>query len=116
MQYITTIIETEPLKSLIEEGGQINTAAPANLRDLDALRDYVRDTTLSSLHPTITCDIPLEKLGGVVDSNLAVYGIKNLRVVDGSVFPITPRGNPIATVYAVAEKAANLIKCRPYVQ
>lgn len=48
---------------------------------------------------------------GVVDSHLKVYGTQNLRVVDASSVPIIPRGNTQATVFTVAEKAADIIKC-----
>jgi choline dehydrogenase-like flavoprotein len=50
-----------------------------------------------------------EEDGGVVDARLKVYGTANVRVVDASIFPIIPRGNIISTVYAVAEKAADII-------
>jgi choline dehydrogenase-like flavoprotein len=50
--------------------------------------------------------------GGVVDSKLKVYGTKNLRVVDASIFPLEPSGNIQAVVYAVAEKAADIIKAQ----
>lgn len=50
------------------------------------------------------------EVGGVVDSELRVYGTKNLRVVDASVFPLIPRGNIQSSVYAVAEKAADILK------
>jgi choline dehydrogenase-like flavoprotein len=53
--------------------------------------------------------LPKEK-GGVVDEKLVVYGTRNLRLVDASIFPLIPRGNIISTVYAVAEKAADIIK------
>ncbi len=53
--------------------------------------------------------MPREK-GGVVDANLRVYGCRNLRVCDASIIPITPRANPQASVYAVAERAADLLK------
>ncbi|KAK0716111.1 hypothetical protein B0H67DRAFT_601463 [Lasiosphaeris hirsuta] len=53
--------------------------------------------------------MPLE-LGGVVDQTLRVYGVKGLRVIDGSVIPSLPGGNPCHAVYAIAEKAADLIR------
>jgi len=42
----------------------------------------------------------------VVDDKLLVKGVTGLRVVDGSVFPRTFEGPPMASVYAIAEKAA----------
>lgn len=48
--------------------------------------------------------------GGVVDSKLRVHGVKGLRIVDSSVIPIATRGNPQTTVYALAERAADLLK------
>ncbi|KAI4201254.1 MAG: hypothetical protein LQ346_002207 [Caloplaca aetnensis] len=50
--------------------------------------------------------------GGVVDPQLKVYGIKGLSVVDASIMPIIPAAHTQSTVYAVAEKAADLIKQR----
>lgn len=46
----------------------------------------------------------------VVDTNLRVYGARGLRVVDASIFPPVPVGNIQSVVYAVAEKAADIIK------
>jgi choline dehydrogenase-like flavoprotein len=51
-----------------------------------------------------------EKDGGVVDPKLKIYGVQILRVVDASVFPLGIRNNLQTSVYAVAEKAADIIK------
>ncbi|TVY86839.1 Dehydrogenase [Lachnellula willkommii] len=56
-----------------------------------------------------TSMLPLE-YGGVVNSHLRVYGTKNLRIVDGGIIPLVPAAHIQAPVYAVAEKAADLIK------
>ena len=43
-------------------------------------------------------------MGGVVDPQLKVYGLQNVRVIDASVLPLTI-GVPLQqTVYAIAEK------------
>lgn len=48
------------------------------------------------------------KSGGVVDTNLLVYGTKNVRVVDASVIPAVPGQHPMALIYAIAIRAASI--------
>lgn len=63
-------------------------------------------------HPAGTAALlPLE-LGGVVDTTLRVYGVENLRVIDASIMPSLPGGNTCQPTYAIAEKAADIIKSR----
>jgi choline dehydrogenase-like flavoprotein len=77
---------------------------PASESDAD-LRDYIRGYAHSIFHPAGTCS-----MGTVVDADLRVLGVNGLRVVDASVMPTLVRGNPNATVIAIAERAADLIR------
>lgn len=49
------------------------------------------------------------ELGGVVDEELRVYGTDNVRVVDASVIPLQVTGHLVATIYAIAGRAADII-------
>lgn len=63
-------------------------------------------------HPSCSCPMMPKKLGGVVDSELLVYGTKRLSIVDASILPVIPAAHLQATMYSVAEKAADIIKAR----
>jgi choline dehydrogenase len=72
---------------------------------------YIRDNTLpTAMHPCGTCAMMPLDLGGVVDEELKVYGVEGLRVVDASVMNVIIGANLCGTVYAIAEKAADMIK------
>ncbi|KAL9871580.1 glucose dehydrogenase [FAD, quinone] isoform 1-T1 [Glossina fuscipes fuscipes] len=64
-------------------------------------------------HQVGTCKMgPPNDSEAVVDSQLMVYGVKNLRVVDASIMPTIPAGHPNAIVIMIAEKASDMIKER----
>jgi choline dehydrogenase len=46
----------------------------------------------------------------VVDAKLNVYGIRNLRVADGSIMPRVTTGNTIAPCVIIGERAAEILK------
>ncbi|KAK4044308.1 L-sorbose 1-dehydrogenase [Parachaetomium inaequale] len=77
---------------------------------LDEARRFVRETAIGAMHVTGTCSMMPREKGGVVDPRLRVYGTRNLRVVDASIMPFTTRANTMATVYGIAEKAADMIR------
>ena len=81
-----------------------------DISTLDAAKEHVRRNLITNNHPCGTCAMLPKETNGVVDDRLKVYGVRNLRVVDASIFPMIPRGNIQSSVYAAAEKAADLIK------
>lgn len=78
------------------------------IADDDAIRDYVRRTLATVHHPGGSC-----RMGNtedtVVNHELRVHGIENLRVADASIYPRLVGGNTNASVVAIAEKAADMI-------
>ncbi|KUI57410.1 Versicolorin B synthase [Cytospora mali] len=110
IRYIGTIVRADPLAKLLLPGGRRSHGAPTDLTDLEQAKAYAKQATLSYWHLTSTCAMLPRERGGVVDPSLLVYGVEGLRIVDASVFPVATRGNSQTTVYAVAERAADLIK------
>ncbi|KAI1842771.1 hypothetical protein JX266_011092 [Neoarthrinium moseri] len=109
LQYFEKIISTEPLSKLIKRNGSRN-GAPLDLSDLEVAKTYTKRSCLSCWHATSSCAMLPRERGGVVNSDLLVYGTTGLRIVDSSVIPSATRGNTQTTVYAVAERAADMIK------
>lgn len=64
----------------------------------------------SNSHPLGTTAMMSRELGGVVDERLKVYGTCNVRVVDAGVMPFQVSGHLTSTIYAIAEKASDMIK------
>jgi choline dehydrogenase-like flavoprotein len=60
-------------------------------------------------HPSGSCAMMPEKLGGCVSSELLFYGIDRLSIVDASILPLIPSQHIQSTMYAVGEKAADII-------
>jgi choline dehydrogenase-like flavoprotein len=112
------------IQELCAEFGRSITATPP-LRDFikkrvwppedvhgTKLRDWIAQTTVTDWHPVGTCSMGGRegKKMGVVDERLRVYGVKGLRVVDASIMPLQISAHLQATVYAIAEKASDMIK------
>ncbi|KAL0932730.1 choline dehydrogenase [Colletotrichum truncatum] len=106
IKYCRKIATTEPMKSIWE-----NEYEPGlDVVQTDAQwRQFALNTTLSIFHPVGTCSMLPKEDGGVVDSNLKVYGTSNLRVVDASVIPLLISAHVQTAVYGIAEIAAERI-------
>ncbi|KAK5947381.1 hypothetical protein PMZ80_001531 [Knufia obscura] len=98
------VLETESIQpALIGE----EFVPGSNVTTDEEILTYIQKSATTIYHAACTC-----KMGNdsdpmaVLDSQASVRGVKGLRVVDASSFPILPPGHPIATIYALAEKIA----------
>jgi choline dehydrogenase len=74
----------------------------------DELNEYIRSKADTAYHPCGTCKMGTDEMA-VLDENLKVKGMQNLRVVDASVIPEIPAANLNAPTLMIAEKASDLI-------
>jgi choline dehydrogenase len=90
-------------------GAELRPGPEVDDADADAVRDYLFKSLMVYFHYTGTCRIGDDEMA-VVDTDLRVRGVAGLRVADASVMPSIPSANTNATVYAIAERAASLLK------
>ncbi|KZW02249.1 putative glucose-methanol-choline oxidoreductase [Exidia glandulosa HHB12029] len=72
--------------------------------------DWLRGGVGTEFHPSSTCAMLPLSLGGVVDANLRVYGLANVRVADASVPPISFSAHLMSSTYGIAERASELVR------
>jgi choline dehydrogenase len=81
---------------------------PGNLKGAE-LENFIRDATITTWHQTCTARMGRDAMS-VVDANLKVYGIENLRIADGSIMPRVTTGNTMAPCVIIGERAAEILR------
>lgn len=102
-QFIDRVFKSRYLKEKIK--ARVKPEPEVDLEDRDQARQFANKHVMTYNHSLGTC-----AMGQVVDERLRVKDVKGLRVVDASVFPMQISAHTMGTVYAVAEKAADMIK------
>ncbi|GAB1317329.1 hypothetical protein MFIFM68171_07539 [Madurella fahalii] len=74
---------------------------------VEVMRDQINP---SNAHQCCTAAMMPKVLGGVVSHQHKVHDVSGLRVADASFWPMQISGSPMATMYAAAERLADLIK------
>jgi choline dehydrogenase len=74
-----------------------------------ALENFIRDGATTFHHQTCTTKMGRSPLS-VVDARLQVYGIRNLRIADGSIMPRVTTGNTMAPCVIIGERAAEVLR------
>ncbi|XP_063835375.1 ecdysone oxidase-like [Ostrinia nubilalis] len=109
LEYFAQIGETSHFKNVSAELVEFDLPECNNYTtgSSDYWKCYATSMSVTFWQYMSTCS-----LGSVVDSELKVKGVQNLRVVDASVLPYFTSGEPVPAIIAVAEKAADLIRRR----
>lgn len=97
------LMEADAFKSIVKED-----LFTAKVQTDEDIRQILRDRSDTVYHPVGSCKMGVDEMA-VVDPQLRVYGIQNLRVVDASIMPTVVNGNTNAPVIMIAEKAVDMI-------
>ncbi|KAG8160287.1 hypothetical protein KVR01_009823 [Diaporthe batatas] len=88
----------------------------ADVQDLEytaeddkAIEQYLRENIQTTWHSLGSCKMAPREEMGVVDGNLNVYGVQNLKLADLSIPPQNVGANTNNTALAIGEKAADII-------
>lgn len=102
------IVETETMQQVID--GPELLPGPEYQTD-EEIYNYIAETSDAYYAGVGTCAMgKKDDPNAVVDSKGRVFGVSGLRVVDASAFPFSIDGQPMGTVYGLAEKIAADIK------
>jgi choline dehydrogenase-like flavoprotein len=89
--------------------GEIWPRPEDNVQDEAAIRDFIAREAWGH-HASCSCPIGADvDPMAVLDSRFRVRGVRNLRVVDASVFPRIPGIFIVTNVYMISEKASDVI-------
>lgn len=73
------------------------------------LENFIRDSVVTYWHQTCTAKMGRDSMS-VVDNQLRVYGIENLRIADGSIMPRITTGNTMAPCVIIGERAGEMLR------
>lgn len=90
-------------------GPLVRREAVPQPRDRRGMEQFVRNAAVTYWHQSCTAKMGRDPMS-VVDHQLRVYGIGNLRIADSSIMPRITTGNTMAPCVVIGERAADLIR------
>ena len=100
------IADHQPLKANLDA-----PRLPDGIPDDAMLTEHIRRWSQTQYHPVGTCAMGDDE-DSVVDPELRVRGVDNLRVIDAAVMPSIIGGNTNASTIMIGEKGADLVQAR----
>lgn len=79
---------------------------PRNRADME---QFIRNSAVTYWHQSCTAKMGRDSMS-VVDNQLRVYGVDNLRIADASIMPKITVGNTMAPCVVIGERAADMIR------
>lgn len=104
-------VSTELACQMRADGYALSDVSVPSALDDATLDQYIKEKVDTMYHYASSCRMAAldDPAPGVVDDELRVYGVKNLRIADASVLPCVPATHPQALIYAIAEKCADMV-------
>lgn len=104
-KFARLVANTEPFKS-----GFVREMDPGpEVQTDEQIKEYLKNFSSTCYHACGSASMLPREKNGVVDSELRVYGTKNLRVADLSIAPLEVAAHTQATVYGIAEQMADIL-------
>ncbi len=101
------LLQTQALAPFRES----ETMPGAQVQSDEEILDFIYRYGVSSYHVNGTARMgPRSDAAAVVDAQLRVHGVRNLRVADASVMPEIPSANTCAATMMIGEKGAEMIR------
>jgi len=104
IERVRQIMAAAPIKAYVKE--EVRPGSQAASRA--ALEEWIRNEAGSMAHSCGTCKMGQDDTA-VVNEQLRVRGVHNLRVIDASIMPTIPSGNINAPTIMIGEKGAALM-------
>ncbi|KAF9443599.1 GMC oxidoreductase [Macrolepiota fuliginosa MF-IS2] len=101
VQATRKVLRAPPLNSIFVEEFEPGTDIGGSDKRVEA---YIRNVAGGDNHEVGTMPMMPRSLGGVVDTELKVYGIYNVRIVDAGIIPMPISSHLAATIYMIGEK------------
>ncbi len=102
---VRQFVQTDPLKGYLKTEQNPGPDCQTG----EQMRAHIRNTGKTIFHPVGTCAMGTHD-GAVVDPELRVRGVENLRVADASVMPRIVGGNTNAPSIMIGEKCSDLLR------